>query len=178
LTNNGGPTQTHALGAGSAAVDAGSNPAGLASDQRGTLFPRVQGAAADIGAFERSNNAPSASGTFPNVTTPGAASYTLTVTYPDASAVNISTLDNSDIRVTGPNGFNQLATFVSVDVNTNGSPRVATYRITPPGGSWDGADNGTYTVSVEPNQVANTSGFTVPAAAIGGFQVLLPVTFT
>src|SRR5207302_2270982 len=113
-----------------------------------------------------------------NVTTPGATSYTLTVTYTDASAVNVSTLDNSDIRVTGPNGFNQLATFVSVDNNTNGSPRVATYRITPPGGSWDGADNGTYTVSVEPNQVANTSGFTVPAAAIGVFQVLLPVTFT
>jgi CSLREA domain-containing protein len=57
LRNNGGPTPTHALLAGSPALDAG-NPAGcadsqgrpLASDQRG--FPRSQGGACDIGAYE------------------------------------------------------------------------------------------------------------------------------
>lgn len=52
LANNGGPTYTHALGAGSPAIDAGSNSAGLEFDQRGTGFARVSGAAADIGAFE------------------------------------------------------------------------------------------------------------------------------
>jgi hypothetical protein len=53
LTDNGGPTRTHALGAGSPAVDAGNNLANLSFDQRGTPFPRVHGAAADIGAFEQ-----------------------------------------------------------------------------------------------------------------------------
>lgn len=52
LANNGGPTRTHALRAGSAAIDAGSNLAQLTSDQRGDGYPRVIGAAADIGAFE------------------------------------------------------------------------------------------------------------------------------
>ncbi|HZP65202.1 MAG TPA: choice-of-anchor Q domain-containing protein [Rudaea sp.] len=52
LTNNGGPVRTHALGPGSAAIDAGNNAAGLVTDQRGPGFPRVRGAAPDIGAFE------------------------------------------------------------------------------------------------------------------------------
>ncbi|HEU4663162.1 MAG TPA: right-handed parallel beta-helix repeat-containing protein [Dokdonella sp.] len=53
LRPNGGPTRTHALGVGSPAIDAGSNVASLEFDQRGANFPRVFGAAADIGAYER-----------------------------------------------------------------------------------------------------------------------------
>lgn len=52
LQDNGGPTWTHALLAGSPAIDAGSNPGGLDFDQRGIGYPRVAGASADIGAFE------------------------------------------------------------------------------------------------------------------------------
>ncbi|MBX7105659.1 MAG: right-handed parallel beta-helix repeat-containing protein [Gemmataceae bacterium] len=52
LASNGGPTQTRALLAGSVAIDAGSNPAGLTTDQRGTGYFRVRGKAIDIGAFE------------------------------------------------------------------------------------------------------------------------------
>jgi hypothetical protein len=52
LANNGGPTQTHALLALSPAIDKGANPLGLSTDQRGAGFPRVIGAATDIGSFE------------------------------------------------------------------------------------------------------------------------------
>jgi hypothetical protein len=52
LGDNGGPTRTHALSAGSPAIDTGDNLFGLVNDQRGTGFPRITGAAADIGAFE------------------------------------------------------------------------------------------------------------------------------
>jgi hypothetical protein len=52
LADNGGPTWTHALRAGSPAIDAGTNPAGLTFDQRGSGFARVSGKAADIGAVE------------------------------------------------------------------------------------------------------------------------------
>lgn len=52
LALNGGPTRTHALRAGSPAIDAGNNAADLDFDQRGSGFVRVAGAAADIGAFE------------------------------------------------------------------------------------------------------------------------------
>ncbi len=52
LAPNGGPTRTHALLPGSPAIDAGSNPLGLTTDQRGTGFPRVLGGTADMGAHE------------------------------------------------------------------------------------------------------------------------------
>lgn len=54
LGDYGGPTPTHALAADSPAIDRGSNPGHFASDQRGAGYPRVFGAAADIGAFELS----------------------------------------------------------------------------------------------------------------------------
>lgn len=50
LASNGGPTQTHALLAGSAAIDTAPACAGLITDQRGTARP--QGSACDIGAYE------------------------------------------------------------------------------------------------------------------------------
>jgi len=52
LQNNGGGTATHALAAGSPALDSGSNPATLAYDQRGAGNERSVGKAPDIGAFE------------------------------------------------------------------------------------------------------------------------------
>jgi len=50
LQDNGGPTQTHALLPGSPLIDAGANPAGLTTDQRG--LARVFNGQADIGAYE------------------------------------------------------------------------------------------------------------------------------
>jgi hypothetical protein len=52
LAFNGGPTRTHALLTGSPAINTGSNPLALATDQRGPTFARVVGAAADMGAYE------------------------------------------------------------------------------------------------------------------------------
>jgi hypothetical protein len=52
LADNGGPTRTHALEEDSPAIDAGNNAGAFEFDQRGEGFPRVVGAAADIGAFE------------------------------------------------------------------------------------------------------------------------------
>jgi hypothetical protein len=50
LDFNGGPTRTHALLPGSPAIDTGSNPLGLTTDQRGHGFPREAGTGAEIGA--------------------------------------------------------------------------------------------------------------------------------
>ena len=61
LSNNGGPTLTHALPPLSPALNAGDNalargPNGqpLITDQRGPGFPRISGGRVDIGAFESS----------------------------------------------------------------------------------------------------------------------------
>jgi CSLREA domain-containing protein len=50
LADNGGPTQTMALGAGSPAIDLIKPPCGTAPDERGV--PRPQGAGCDAGAYE------------------------------------------------------------------------------------------------------------------------------
>lgn len=52
LQNNGGRTYTRALLSSSPAIDAGSNPNGLAYDQRATGFHRTVGPQTDIGAYE------------------------------------------------------------------------------------------------------------------------------
>ncbi len=52
LASNGGPTQTRALSVGSPAIDAGSNAACPATDQRGVARPFPAAGICDIGAFE------------------------------------------------------------------------------------------------------------------------------
>lgn len=52
LADNGGPTLTHALLAGSPAIDAGETSSPLPYDQRGNGFPRLVGTNVDAGAFE------------------------------------------------------------------------------------------------------------------------------
>ena len=64
LQDNGGLTFTHALLPGSSAIDAGSNPLGLLTDQRGEGFDRVDGPAADMGAFEGQMEPPIVTGVF------------------------------------------------------------------------------------------------------------------
>ena len=54
LADNGGETETHALGDASPAIDAGDDGEQTPFDQRGNGYPRIVGIAADIGAFESS----------------------------------------------------------------------------------------------------------------------------
>jgi len=78
LANNGGPTNTHAVLAGSAASDKG-DPAfdpnaftpPLATEQRGTGFARVSGGRIDVGAFERQVTLFPFTGFFQPVDNPG-----------------------------------------------------------------------------------------------------------
>jgi hypothetical protein len=59
-SDNGGPTPTLALLAGSPALDSGTAN-GFTTDQRGSGFPRTFGGGTDVGAFEVGNVAPTAS---------------------------------------------------------------------------------------------------------------------
>jgi len=63
---------------------------------------------------------------------------TFTVDYSNqGDLVLISTIDNNDIRVTGPNGFSQLATLNGTPVsNADRSTVTATYQINPPLMTW------------------------------------------
>ena len=112
----------------------------------------------------------------PAITAAGASSTTITVTYADNVAIAASTLDGSDLRVTGPGGFSALAAFASATPTGDGSPRTATYTLAAPGGSWDPGDNGTYTIALQTAQVADTAGNTAAAGVIGTFTCRATLT--
>ncbi|MGC8989524.1 MAG: zinc-dependent metalloprotease family protein, partial [Verrucomicrobiia bacterium] len=108
----------------------------------------------------------------------GQTNHLFTVVYSDNVAVDVSTLDSSDIKVTGPNGYDRFAILVGVDLPTNGTPRRATYSVLPPnGGVWTAANNGIYAVWLEQQQVADTEGAWAPATRLGEFRVSIPIVF-
>ena len=90
--------------------------------------------------------------------------YAFTVTYSDNTAVNASTVASGNLQVSGPNGYDQLATLTSTGL-VNGTTVVAQYTVpaisTP----------GTYAVSILANQVKDTSGNPVAAANLGTFAL-------
>jgi len=172
LTNNGGPTLTRLPAPNSPLVNAGTNPALLSTDQRGTGFPRQIGAAVDIGAVESDGLAPIAQPpVFVPVTSAGATTHDIVVEYYGASAINIGSVGVGDVRVTGPNGFDVLADLKS----TTGSPNAvtATYVFTPPNGSWDGPDDGDYTVTLNDGQVFDIDSRPVKGGQLGIQRVLI-----
>jgi Ca2+-binding RTX toxin-like protein len=53
--------------------------------------------------------------------------------------------------------------------------RTATYQITAPGGFFDGADNGRYTVWQQRGEVLDTNNNAAPAKSLGAFNVNTPL---
>jgi predicted outer membrane repeat protein len=178
LADNGGPTRTLRPLRGSPLINSGANPAGLAHDQRGRDFPRQLGPAADIGAVETTTLTPTATAAAPNVTQPGGNPFAFTVTYDAPAGIDTATLGAGDVTVTGPAGFIAVPALVDIDVGGDGTPRVATYALTPPGGQWDAADVGDYTITVNAGEVAAVDGRPVPERPAGGFSVVLPRVLT
>jgi len=101
----------------------------------------------------------------------GQTSYSFTVTYSDDSGVDATTIDALDVTVTGPGGALSVTSGSTVD--PTGSPLTATYTVTPPGGSWDAADNGVYSISAASNQVGDDGGpqLFVAAGLVSTFNV-------
>jgi hypothetical protein len=117
---------------------------------------------------------PTAVATLTNVTTAGDTSYSFTVRYVDDGPLDDTSIDDHDIRVSGPGGFDVLATAVSATFNSTFSQADVTYSIVPPGGSWDSADNGIYDVAMQASQVFDSIGNPVKAGSLGTFTVMAP----
>jgi hypothetical protein len=132
----------------------------------GQLFPSMAAPTANYG--------PAGKLTASNVTAAAATSYTFTVTYSDSDGVLAGSLRTGNVRVIGPKGFSQLATLEKISQTTNGPSITATYRITPPGGSWDSGDNGTYSIFLLANQVKDVKGNYSAPTLLGSFQVTAP----
>lgn len=158
LASNGGPTQTHALLGGSPCLDTGANPSGLLTDQRGTVFPRVVGAAADIGAFEElkffvTNTNDSGPGSLRQaVLNANATAGNDTICFTGAGAVGTIVLTSGNltltesVKITGPGAAN-------LTISGNASNRFFL----------DGS-GGTLTLTISGLTLSSPNGFTFPYA--------------
>jgi len=106
--------------------------------------------------------------------------YDFAVDYSDNVAIDTTTLNSSNLIVTGPNGFNQAPQYIGVSSSNGGASVQAIYQIQADDGEFGASDNGTYTVSIQPYNatspmgVADTSGNGVPAGVIGTFDFQVP----
>ena len=117
---------------------------------------------------------PTAVATLATQATVGSGSHLISVQFADAGNLDVSTIATGDVHVTGPNGFSEFPTLTSVDSSANASLRTAVFTLTAPGGTWDFADNGTYTVSLVGDAVGDVSGNFTLAATLGSFIVDAP----
>jgi len=166
LGNYGGPTPTLALRYNSPAINAGSNPLALATDQRG--LPREQPAGLpDIGAaegpallpFVTSFVVPSKIGTATNEKT------AVVVNYDAPTGIDLASIGGADLAVSGPQAVG-LVTVAGIAIT--GNKLTVTYQFAGPGGSWDWLDNGTYVVSLAGNQVFDKA---LPAQSVPGLNL-------
>jgi len=96
----------------------------------------------------------------------GETTYAFSIDYADANGdFESSSIGNSDVSIC--NG-GSCAVVTGTTWSGNSSSGTATYTITPPGGSWDAADNGTYTIAIVANEVADSQPDYVAANANAG----------
>ncbi|MEY4916642.1 MAG: hypothetical protein RL616_555 [Verrucomicrobiota bacterium] len=101
------------------------------------------------------------------------------ITFSDDTAVLGASLATNCVRVTGPNGFNQIATLYPYSIvppyqllsTASAVKLAANFYVTNASLPWNGTNNGVYSVAIEPNTVSDTSGNFMPAASIGTFTV-------
>lgn len=89
----------------------------------------------------------------------GDTSFSFSEKFADDVSVSGASFSDGDVRVTGPNGYNQLASYLGRTPASGDAPEIiGSYRVPAPGGTWDQSDNGIYHIAVEPNQVSDTAG--------------------
>ncbi|MFL5328768.1 MAG: choice-of-anchor Q domain-containing protein [Gemmataceae bacterium] len=192
LADNGGPTfydgsrlLTRLPGPGSPVRDSGSNSANLVTDERGAGYPRLLGSAADMGAIESLDPTPIAKIVdLANISTSGNVALNFDVIYRAQASFDSTTFDSNDLTVTGP-GYSGGQNANLTNVMGAGTDYTVTYSLPAPIGGWGGLNGnglnfGTYSISMNANQVFDTSAvpLSVPAGQIGTTKTVVPLTLT
>lgn len=135
------------------------------------------------------NLPPQAIVTAANITAVGATSYPFSATFTSngiANPLDYTTITDGDFRVVRRGTTDYISVIRTSPAPTvNANSITATYQFTPPGGSWDALDIGTYDIELVAGEVRDTTGhssvqkvvksFTVDLSAAGIFR---PTVFT
>jgi hypothetical protein len=183
LASNGGPTETIALLSGDSPASHGMNGLNsvtLFTDQRGYV---PTSSTWDMGAyqFDATPSTPTATLTAANVTVAdyGKTSYGFSILYSAPAGLLQSALAGSVVTVVPPSGVGGPITATVGTVTPNGPQDpfgayqsfTVTYTITPPGGSWLSADNGTYAIDLGGSPITDANGNSIPTGPLGTFIV-------
>lgn len=96
------------------------------------------------------------------------------LTLTDNQAIDVSTLGNGDLVLKLPDGSTVALSYIfPVTPPVNGPSVMAEYVISPPGGAWDTADNGTYEVLIAADQIRDTFGAAMAAGVVATFTIAL-----
>lgn len=84
--------------------------------------------------------------------------YKFQVRYQSTAGINVASLGDDDILVTGPDGYNLFADFTKAKRARHGTLVTATYLAPAPGGMFDLGDNGQYSVLLQGGAVSDITG--------------------
>lgn len=115
--------------------------------------------------------APLASAQVTDIFNLGGTTYQFRVAYSSAAPMSLATLDGNDLVVRGPNGYVASARLVSTSDSSDDVYVVGTYEVTAPGGTWDTADLGPYSIDLQAGQVSTVLGAALAAQTVGSFNV-------
>lgn len=102
---------------------------------------------------------------------PGSRTYRFNVTYRDAGVgLRSATINSQDVLVVGPRLYKAMAKLISATKKADGSI-VVTYQAPAPGGSWNSADTGVYTLWLQAGQVGDLAGNMAPKKSLGTLRV-------
>jgi len=99
--------------------------------------------------------------------------FSFTISYADGSGIDLASLSDTNLLVTGPNAFSEPAQLLRASRRSRGTVVLATYRVTAPASHWSRDNIGTYTISLQPNQVMDAAGQTAIGGILGNFSVLV-----
>ena len=115
---------------------------------------------------------PRAAPTLTSVTRPGAAGREVVVTYSHYAKLDTASFaQGGDVYAVSPAGVAVPATYSRTALSTDGTSADVTYVLPPPGGAWDAADNGTWSLALNDGAVLSTSGEAVAGGTLGTFTV-------
>ena len=157
----------------------------LDSAQRVLLAPDgtilVAGRTSDTGTSPRltlarlwRDEGPAAQAIAPAVLAEQTTPYRFRINWRDDEAVDLSSIDNGDIKAIGPDGSVRKAYVVGADATGDSPNFVMNFKVAAPGGQWDAADNGTWTLRVLSNHVSDTDANRMRGRTLVTFTVNIP----
>jgi len=112
-----------------------------------------------------------------NVTVAAGKAYNFSVVYTDSVQMNAASVQSAVVTAHQEGGLTPTVTLLGVQTSADGKSCTASYRLTPPGGSWDYADNGPYFLQVDPLDIMDGAGNALAASELGMFTVNAPFAY-